>query len=78
MNSKSLSILAAFAVIGLSGCASMSADECMTVDWTTIGYEDGSRGYTADRLGSQPAIATRGVDGDEGVRVHDPRHAEGE
>jgi hypothetical protein len=76
MNSKSLSILAAFAVIGLSGCASMSADECLTVDWTTIGYEDGSRGYTADRLGShRKACAKHGVTPD--LTAYQQGHAQG-
>ncbi len=35
----------------MSACASMSADECAVSDWRAIGYEDGARGYTADRLG---------------------------
>lgn len=52
MNSKTFIIAAAIACVGLSGCASMSAEECMAMDWMAIGYEDGSRGYTADRLGS--------------------------
>ena len=30
--------------IGLSGCETMSAEECLTADWEQIGYEDGSRG----------------------------------
>lgn len=35
----------------LSGCATMSADECATADWSSVGYEDGVQGYPADRLG---------------------------
>jgi hypothetical protein len=50
MNNKFLNIVLVLALAGLSGCGSMSADECLTVDWATIGFEDGSRGYTADRL----------------------------
>ncbi len=62
MNSKYLNLLAVVALFGLSGCATMSADECLTVDWTTVGFEDGSRGYTADRLGShRKACAKHGV-----------------
>lgn len=38
-------------LIMLGACASMSADECALSDWRAIGYEDGARGYTADRLG---------------------------
>ncbi|MDZ7643905.1 MAG: DUF2799 domain-containing protein [Woeseiaceae bacterium] len=49
-------------LLGLGGCASMSADECMLSDWHTIGYEDGARGYTADRLGEhRKACAKHGV-----------------
>ena len=28
----------------------MSKDECRTVDWRTVGYEDGVAGYSADRI----------------------------
>lgn len=46
----------------LGGCASMSSDECLTSDWHAIGFEDGSRGYTADHLGSRrKACAKHGV-----------------
>ena len=76
MNSKSLSILVMVALVGLSGCASMSADECLTVDWTAIGYEDGSRGYTADRLGShRKACAKHGVTPD--FTAYQQGHAQG-
>jgi len=47
---------------GLSGCATMSGDECMTSDWSAIGYEDGARGYTTDRFGQhRKACAKHGV-----------------
>ncbi|MGH8166717.1 MAG: DUF2799 domain-containing protein, partial [Woeseiaceae bacterium] len=50
------------AILALSGCASMSGDECAMSDWHTIGFEDGSRGYTADRLGDhRKACAKHGV-----------------
>ena len=50
------------AFIGLNGCASMSGDECMTSDWSAIGYEDGSRGYADNRLGKhRKACAKHGV-----------------
>lgn len=50
------------AVAGLNGCASMSGDECMTSDWAAIGYEDGARGYTSDRLSQhRKACAKHGV-----------------
>lgn len=46
----------------LSGCATMSGDECVTSDWHAIGYEDGSRGYTAEQLSNhRKACAKHGV-----------------
>lgn len=49
-------------VAGLGGCASMSGDECLTSDWEAIGYEDGARGYTSERLGQRrKACAKHGV-----------------
>ena len=35
----------------LSGCASLSENECLTADWESIGYLDGSRGYNSGRVG---------------------------
>jgi uncharacterized protein DUF2799 len=62
MNSKSGVILLTIILAGLSGCATMSGDECMTSDWSAIGYEDGARGYTTDRLAShRKACAKHGV-----------------
>ena len=49
-------------LLALNGCASMSADECVMSDWHTIGFEDGARGYTMDRLGQhRKACAKHGV-----------------
>lgn len=62
MNSKWAGMLAVGSMLVLSGCASMSSDECLTSDWHAIGYEDGSRGYTSDRLGQhRKACAKHGV-----------------
>jgi len=62
MNSKWVSTLAALSLVGLGGCASMNADECAATDWSAIGYEDGSRGYTADRFGNhRKACAKHGI-----------------
>ena len=45
--------LAIAAAVVLAGCATgMSKDECAVADWRTIGYEDGVRGWTADRIGA--------------------------
>ena len=38
------------ATLAISGCAGMSSEECAVTDWSAIGYEDGSRGYTMDRF----------------------------
>ncbi|MGB5721025.1 MAG: DUF2799 domain-containing protein [Woeseiaceae bacterium] len=52
----------ALMVLGLNGCASMSGDECITSDWAAIGYEDGARGYTTDRITERrKACAKHGV-----------------
>ena len=62
MNSRTAGILMTITLVGLSGCASMSADECMVSDWHTIGFEDGARGATADALGNRrKACAKHGV-----------------
>ena len=54
--------IAVVALAVLSGCASMSGDECMTSDWQTVGYEDGFRGYTGDRIGKyRKACSKHGV-----------------
>jgi hypothetical protein len=60
----------------LAGCAGMSADECAIVDWHTIGFEDGARGYTADRVGDhRKACAKHGVAPD--FEAYRAGHAEG-
>lgn len=52
----------ALAFAGLGGCATMSGDECMTSDWSAIGYEDGARGYTTAQFGERrKACAKHGV-----------------
>lgn len=47
----------------LAGCASsMSKDECRTVDWRTVGYEDGVAGQPGDRIGEhRRACADHGI-----------------
>ncbi len=53
-------------VWALGGCASMSAEECVTADWRTIGLEDGARGRTADSIGRhRKACAKAGVTADQ-------------
>ena len=49
-------------IVALGGCASMSGDECAVNDWTAVGYEDGSRGYTSERFGNyRKACAKHGI-----------------
>lgn len=47
----------------LAGCAaSMSKEECRTVDWRTVGYEDGVAGRPGTRIGDhRRACAEHGV-----------------
>lgn len=43
----------------------MSSDECATSDWTAVGYEDGTRGYSSDRFGAhRKACAKHGIPAD--------------
>ncbi|WP_109764524.1 DUF2799 domain-containing protein [Pleionea mediterranea] len=35
----------------LTGCASLSKEECMAADWRTIGFEDGAKGRLLQRIG---------------------------
>jgi Protein of unknown function (DUF2799) len=53
------------AALILSGCASMSANECRTVDWRTVGYEDGAAGRAGDHIAQhRKACAKHGVSPD--------------
>jgi Protein of unknown function (DUF2799) len=57
---NALILFSCFFVLG--GCASMSAEECAVSDWHTIGFEDGSQGQPADRLGEhRRACAEHGI-----------------
>jgi hypothetical protein len=61
----SLQLLAGLALLALGGCASMSEDECRTVDWRTIGYEDGVAGFSGNRIAQhRKACAKHGVSPD--------------
>jgi Protein of unknown function (DUF2799) len=56
-------LLIAGCTLVLGACASkMSKDECRTVDWRTVGYEDGVAGQPGDRIGEhRRACAEYGV-----------------
>ena len=60
---KVTSLLIALSSLLLGACAAkMSRDECRTVDWRTVGYEDGVAGQPGDRIGEhRRACAEYGV-----------------
>ena len=61
MQTRKLVIIIASSLV-LGGCATMSGDECRVSDWRSIGYEDGVKGYSGDRIGShRKACAKHGV-----------------
>lgn len=58
-------ICAVLAMFAMSGCATMSGDECMATDWSAVGFEDGARGYTTERFSNyRKACAKQGVTAD--------------
>ena len=76
MSSKWAGIVVIGCFMGLGGCASMSGDECLTGDWQMIGFEDGSRGHGAERLGAhRKACAKHGVTPD--LQAYRAGHEEG-
>jgi hypothetical protein len=61
-------ILILAAVAALAGCNSMSAQECLSTDWRTVGYEDGVNGFSGDRIGRyRNACSEHGVTPDLGL-----------
>lgn len=59
--SSTLPVLLA-ASAALSGCASMSVEECLVADWESVGLEDGTRGRGSDGIGRyREACAKAGV-----------------
>ena len=56
---------AAAAMLVMSGCATMSSEECLATDWTAVGFEDGARGYTTERFSKhRQACAKHGITAD--------------
>ena len=67
MDNRLKVIGAAFAMLFMSGCATMSSDECVATDWSAVGYEDGARGYTTDQFSKhRKACAKHGITADFG------------
>lgn len=49
----------------LSGCATMKKDECLTVSWYEMGFEDGIKGYATSRIAKhRKACAKYGITAD--------------
>jgi len=38
-------------ILVLGACATLNEDECLTMDWAAIGFEDGASGFPAQRIG---------------------------
>ena len=54
--------LIALGIFLIQGCATLSKDECLSADWHTIGYEDGSRGFTTQHIRKhREACAEHGI-----------------
>lgn len=61
-NSLKILLIVVFLPIFITSCATLNKDECRTANWKLIGYEDGSKGYTAARIGEhRKACAEYGV-----------------
>lgn len=45
--------------LAVSGCASLSKNECLNADWRIIGFEDGNKGYPLDRIGQHRKACAR-------------------
>ena len=59
---RAIAIASVCVALNLTGCASMSKDECRVVDWRTLGYEDGVAGRSSDTIGRyRKACASVGV-----------------
>ena len=57
----------ALVALVMSGCATMSGEECVATDWSAVGYEDGARGFTTERFSKhRKACAKHGVTADFG------------
>jgi len=55
-------VMLTISALVLSGCATLSKDECLTANWYQIGYEDGAEGYPDTRIKShREACAEYGI-----------------
>lgn len=75
MSAMRLVALGAVAYV-LAGCAGMSEQACVTADWRTIGFEDGTVGRSPGNIGSyRSACAEHGVAPD--LDAYRAGHSEG-
>ena len=73
---KRLAAVLLASLLVLSGCATLSEEECLTADWFSIGFEDGANGYPSNRIGAhREACAKHGVTPD--LRQYQDGHEEG-
>jgi hypothetical protein len=69
-------LAAAALVFALAGCAGMSEQACLTSDWRTVGFEDGSLGRSEATIGNyRKTCAEHGVAPD--LDAYRAGHAEG-
>jgi len=72
-------IMLCFTAVGLlvfQGCATLSEKECMSADWRTIGFEDGTRGFPTQRISKhREACAEHGIAPD--LEIYMAGHREG-
>jgi len=63
-------------LLGLAGCAGMSQQACVSADWRTIGFEDGTLGRSAAAIGNyRQQCGEHGVTPD--LDAYRAGHAEG-
>lgn len=63
-------------VICLTGCAGISEEQCLALDWRTVGFEDGARGRPVQSISSyRQACGEYGVTAD--LDAYRSGHAEG-
>ena len=74
MSSRTVAALSAALV--LTGCAGMSEQACLTSDWRTVGFEDGTVGRSVSTIGSyRQQCSEHGVQPD--LEAYRAGHAEG-
>ena len=59
------------AMLALAGCAGMSEQACLTSDWRTVGFEDGSLGRSEATIGNyrKAVRGARRIAGPRGVSL---------